>query len=156
MKLNAGKTNLLCVSSAVSFRPKTYINAGTEVIISGTGCRLLGFHFDSTPGVGAHVRQILKKVRYRVWASHNLKRLGLCPSGLINVYLSLVRPCFDYACVVYHSLLTKTQSEMLEAMQQKIMKIMKIIYGFDLSYCLCLERANIDSLSVRRAKLCEK
>ena len=69
------------------------------------------------------------------------------------MYVLLVRPCFDYACVVYHSLLTKTQSEKLERMQRKVMKI---IYGFEQSYQRCLSLAGIDYLSIRRVKLCER
>lgn len=51
--------------------------------------------------------------------------------ALIEIYKTLVRPCFDYSCVVYHSLLTKNLSEKLEK-QQRI--ILKMIYGFDVSY----------------------
>ena len=124
-----------------------------EAILSGRKCRLLGFYFDERPGAGAHVEEILRKVRYRTWAIHNLKRLDLSPPGLLNVYVSLVRPCFDFASVVYHSLLTRTQSDMLERMQRKFLKI---IYGFDVSYRTCLARAGLDLLSVRRSMLCER
>ena len=146
MVLNPAKTTLLCFSAATSYSVKTFIEHDNKLILSGKKCRLLGFHFDSSPGVGAHVEEILKKVRYRTWALHNLKRLGLCPAGLLNVYTSLVRPCFDFACVVYHSMLTKNQSNKLERMQSKIMKI---IYGYEESYSRCLGRAGLDLLSVR-------
>ena len=32
--------------------------------------------------MGAQVRAILKKVRYRTWSIHNLKRLGMSSEGL--------------------------------------------------------------------------
>ena len=155
MRLNASKTTMLCISAARSFKPVTYIELGDsgDVVVSGREMKLLGFHFDSSPGVGAHVEEILKKVRYRTWALHNLKRLGLCPAGLLNVYTSLVRPCFDFACVVYHLMLTKNPSNKLERMQRKIMKI---IYGYEESYSRCLGRAGLDLLSARRSKLAEK
>ena len=81
MRLNPKKTVLLAFSAATSYDVKTFINCEDELILSGGKCRLLGFHFDGRPGVGAHVEQILKKVRYRTWAIHNLKRLGLSPPG---------------------------------------------------------------------------
>ena len=115
--------------------------------------KLLGFNFDTRPTVDAHVAVILKKVRYRTWSIHNLKRLGLCPAGLVNVYVSLVRPCFDYACVVYHSLLSKTLSESLEKQQRRILKI---IYGFDVSYTTALARSGLERLDVRRSVLRER
>ena len=94
---------------------------GTEdIIVSGKCMKLLGFHFDHRPTVDANVSAILKKVRYRTWSIHYLTRLGMSPSALMIVYKKLVRPCFDYACVVYHSLLSKTLSESLERQQRKI------------------------------------
>ena len=115
--------------------------------------KLLGFHFDGKPSADAHVKVVPKKVRYRTWAIHNLKRLGLSPPALIMVYKSLVRPCFDYASVVYHSLLTKTMSEALEKQQRKILKI---IYGFDVSYASALKQADLERLDVRRCTLRER
>ena len=73
--------------------------------------------------------------------------------GLLKIYASLIRPCFDSAGDVYHSMLTKTQSDMLERMQQQIMKI---IFGFDTSYQQCLSKAGLDYLSVSRFNLCER
>ena len=112
MRLNPNKTSLLCISAARSYEPKTYINLsggegdGESVIISGKSMKLLGFHFNNNPSAEAHINAILKKVRYRTWYIHNLKRLGLSPAGLLVIYTSLIRPCFEYSSVVYHSLLT--------------------------------------------------
>ena len=92
-------------------------------------------------------------MRYRTWSIHNLKRIGLSPSLLIVIYKSLVRPCFDYACVVYHSMLSKRLSELLERQQRRILKI---IYGYDLSYEKALERAGIERLDARRSLLRER
>ena len=60
MRLNASKTTLLCISAARSFKPVTYIELGDsgDVVISGREMKLLGFHFDSNPSPGAHVRSI--------------------------------------------------------------------------------------------------
>ena len=82
-----------------------------------------------------------------------LKRLGMSAAGLLTIYKTLVRPCFDYACVVYHSLLSKTLSESLERQQRKILKI---IFGFEVSYSRALERAGIDRLDARRSLLRER
>ena len=114
--------------------------------------KLLGFHFDTQPTMDAHVAAVLKKVRYRTWSLHNLKRLGMSPLALITVYTSLIRPCFDYACVVYHSMLSKNLSEALEKQQGRIMKI---IYGFDVFYATALTRYGLDRLDVRRCTLRE-
>ena len=77
----------------------------------------------------------------------------MSPQALLTVYTSLVRPCFDYACVVYHSLLSKTLSDALERQQRKILKI---IYGFDVSYNTALARSGLDRLDARRCTLRER
>ena len=91
--------------------------------MSGRDLKLLGFHFDTSPTPTAHVKPILKKVRYRTWSIYNLKRLGLAKGGLVNVYRLLVRPCFDYSCVVYGPMLSKQLSESLKRQQKKIMRV---------------------------------
>ena len=130
----------------------TYIELGDsgDVVISGEGMKLLGFHFDSNPSPGAHVKSILRKVRYRTWIIYHLKRLGMSPPALINVYCSLIRPCFDYASVVYNSMLTANQSELLERQQRKILKA---IYGWDVTYQDALDRSNIERLNHSRQGL---
>ena len=72
--------------------------------------------------------------------------------GLINVYKSLVRPCFDYASVVYHSMFSKSLSEDLEKQQRRILKI---VYGFEISYRKALEKSGLERLDVRRSALRE-
>ena len=73
--------------------------------------------------------------------------------GLIDVYKSLVRPCFDYASVVYHSMLSKSLSEDLEKQQQRILKI---VYGFDVSYQKALEKSGLERMDVYRSALRER
>ena len=92
MKLNPKKTTLLCLSAAKTYKPKTYIRTGedNDIIISGSALKLQRFHFDSNPTAAAHVKAILKKVRYRTWSIHNLKQLEVSAAGLVNVYKALV------------------------------------------------------------------
>ena len=99
------------------------------------------------------MKSIFKKVRYRTWMIYHLKWLGMSPPGLLNVYRSLIRPCFDYASVVYNLMLTKTESEALERQQRKVLKI---IYGWDTSYAVCLEKSGLERLNNRRQSLVEK
>ena len=81
-----------------------------------------------------------------------MKRLGLSPLALVEVYKVLIRPCFDYTSVVYHSMLTAGQSELLERQQKKIFRV---IFGWDLSYERALERAGVERHNFRRQGLVE-
>ena len=92
-------------------------------------------------------------MRYRTWSIHNLKRLGLDPGALVDVYKSFVRPCFDNASVVYHSLLSKTLSEALE---KQLRRILKIICGFAVSYARALASCGLERLNQCRSALRER
>ena len=67
MRVNTLKTNVLCVSDAMSFTPVAYIEAGGEELASkpGSKFKLLGFIMSDRPTVRAHVDSILKKFRQR-------------------------------------------------------------------------------------------
>ena len=74
-------------------------------------------------------------------------------AALVTVYQVLIRPCVDYACVVYHPMLTSYQSEQLERQRRKILKI---IYGWDVTYESALSKAGLDRLNYRRQELVER
>ena len=92
MKINPSKNGLLCISAARSYLPRTFIDLGGGNFFSSKTVKLLGFTFSTTPIPEAHIQTILKKARYRSWQIWHLKRLGLSPEGLINVFRSMIRP----------------------------------------------------------------
>ena len=61
MKVNTGKTKMLCVSDALSFLPGSYISAEGEKITSwgrNNMVKLLGFHLSNHTGVSAHMEAL--------------------------------------------------------------------------------------------------
>ena len=76
-------------------------------------------------------------------------RIGVPPCDIILIYVSLIRSILEYACAVWHTGLTKAQSDDLERVQRRCLKI---IYP-DLTYRQALNLANIESLSERRHKI---
>ena len=91
------------------------------------------------------------KFAKRMWIIRHLKRAKIPPGKLILIYCSLIRPCFDYASVAYHSMITKGQSDALERMQSIALKT---ILGWNKSYRVCLEESGLEPLSRRRHKAC--
>ena len=59
----------------------------------------------------------------------------------------------EYAAPVYNSLITVKQSDELERLQKKCLKI---IYGWNAHYSECLSMAGITTLAERQASLFEK
>ena len=57
-----------------------------------------------------------------------LKRAAMSTVDLLRYYESVIRPVAEYACVVWHSSLTKDQSARLESIQRRALKL---IYGRD-------------------------
>ena len=152
MRVNCEKTQLLCVSSNVINSVKSYIRYKGSEIRSTDKLKILGFTFGSKPNVQAHVDALVYKFRSRLWALRHLRRSGMCQADLLFVYLSVLRPVLDFAVPAYHSLLTQTQSDKLEGLQ---CRALKIVYNCDLSYNAALTKSSITTLSERRRILVE-
>ena len=63
-----------------------------------------------------------------------------------------IRSVLEYACQVFHGGLTKEQSELLESIQKRALRI--IIP--QLSYAEALAELNLNSLSDRRENMCKQ
>ena len=146
MKVNESKTQVVCISAAKNAVVRSYINAN-ERITSADELKILGFWFSTTPGVSLHVQKTVKKFCKRLWSLRHLKRSGMSQDDLLFIYMSVLRPVIDFASIAYHTLLTKEQSETLEHLQKKVLKI---IYGYNVTYDDALERANIPRSENRR------
>ena len=65
--------------------------------------------------------------------------------------MTVIRPVIKYVLQVYHFGLTSAQSDKLEGLQRRSLKI---IFGFHWSYESLLEQSGLELLSERRYKLC--
>ena len=111
--------------------------------------KILGFHMDCQPTVGAHVQALRK----RYWILYHLRRYGFTEEELCKVYQTIIRPVADYCCVVYHSMLSDEQDELLYRCQAQALRC---IFGKDVTYQEIRRRAGVPTLRQRRIKLCDK
>lgn len=149
MVVNEAKTQLLCIHPQGS-NMSSYIRAPDaegERIVSGESLKILGFTFGRTPDVSVHTKQLIKGFIYKMWSMRHLKRSGMKQSKLLDVYKSVVRPTIDFAAPSYHCLLTKNQSEDIERLQ---LRCMKIVFGATVSYPTVLESGLVEPLYARR------
>ena len=65
-----------------------------------------------------------------------MKRSGVCNLDIIAVYCSLIRSVVEYASPVWHSGLTKNQSDLIECVQKRCLRI---IFP-ELSYSVAIHR----------------
>ena len=67
-----------------------------------------------------------------------------------------MRPILGYACQVWHSGLTVAQSDTLESVQKRALRIIIYADGINSDYQILLIIAGIDTLKDRREVLCER
>ena len=107
MKLNAGKTRLLCISPPLSYVPDPFIDDSKDDRITAVKeLKILGFHFNTEPNVKAHMAITQKKFLSRIWTLRHLRRNGFKPNELVRVYVSMVRPVAEYCSNIYGPLIT--------------------------------------------------
>ena len=154
MKVNPRKTQLVCVSAAIHSEVTSHVNDGEGGrILSQDSMTVLGFSFGSRPTMTEHVALVRRKYNARSWVIRHLKAAGVPNEDIIKVYAATVRSSIEYASVVYHTMLTTSQSEEIERMQRRCLKI---IYGFRVSYREALERSGIQSMKERRVQAFKK
>ena len=129
MSINPKKTQLLYISPN-SCETNTYVRYSGEVIRSSPEWKILGFWFDSNPGVGLQVTKMLSKARSRLFAMIKLRSSGMGQDDLLKSYTCFVRPILDYTCPTYYSQLTKDQADSIEQLQSRVMKtVFCILYS---------------------------
>ena len=60
-----------------------------------------------------------------------LRRSGIQPKDLVDVYIQRIHPIIEYACPVWHTCLTKGQSDLLETIQKRALNIIKPNLKYD-------------------------
>ena len=146
MLINCGKTQLLCISVDNGYAATTSIVAKGETISSQDSMKLLGFML-GTSGMSAQVDHIKRKFRHRFWSLIHLRRSGITGGHLYRLYTVFVRPVIETNSVVYHPMITKTQSEEIERLQKLVFRL---CFGPTASYRRETEQGRIKTLKARR------
>ena len=152
MKVNAAKTNLMVVSDGTYEALASIVDVDGNVLKSTSEMKILGFHFSSKPNMNAQVESIRKKMTARTWILTHLRHRGFSEADLVKVYKSCILPLHDYCSSVYHSSLTKMQTNLLERQQARALKA---IFGYEHSYRSLLETAEMETLHARRTRRAE-
>ena len=70
-----------------------------------------------------HIDHIYGKASKRLYFLTLLKRSGLSTRHLLTYYTSIIRPVVEYACPLWHNGLTIDQSNFLETIQKRALRI---------------------------------
>ena len=94
-------------------------------------------------------KNICSKDSKRLYHLKQLRRAGLSGGDLLMFYGSVIRPVIGYACPVWHSSLTVTDTAKIESIQRRAMRIIDP----SLCYDAACNKHHLDKTSVRRENL---
>jgi len=115
-----------------------------------TTFKLLGLIVNNALKWNDHVSAICSKASKRLHFLKLLKRAAMSTDELLHYYQTVIRPVLEYACVVWHSSLTKGQTAQLESIQRRAIKI---IHNNDKNL-VSQTLDKLSSLADRRDELC--
>ena len=150
MKINAKKTKEMLISfqKEPPAVPKISVNGS---MLERVDCvTLLGVKISNTLTWGPHVDHIVTKAQKRLFCLNMLRRSKVPPKDIVHIYCAKIRPVLEYACPVWHGGLTDEQSEAIEHIQERGLRI---AYPA-LEYLDALTIADIPSLMERRTNQC--
>ena len=81
-----------------------------------------------------------------------LNKFSVPPSHSLRIYTSFVRPYLEYACPVWHPGISREESEKIESIQKRALRI--IFKVGKVPYSLLLKKASLKTLEQRRISLC--
>jgi len=126
MKINYTKTTEMILGPLARQPPQPLSDgSGSECVFIEWAYhfKLLGINISHDMNWQAHIDAISHKAASGLHFLRILKKSGLKPHHLLNFYLTVIRPVLKYCSVVWHHGLTKAQSETLEAIQRRTLRI---------------------------------
>ena len=154
MKINIDKTKAMLFNQCrtVDFMPNLSLdNQDIEVVEQ---MKLLGVIITSDLKWSANTEFIVKKAFKKLWVLRRLKEAGANRNELIDMYVKIVRSIVELAVPVWHSSLMMDEIHDIERVQKCALRV---ILGDEYqSYPCALKTCNLESLEMRRDKLCTK
>ena len=156
MTLNNEKTCLLIVNFSVNhqFEPQIQIPGCQKSLNILSETKLLGYWLTEDMKTNRHIEHILKISYKRIWAISKLSKAGIHPKDIIHFFNVKIRSVLESSCPVFHSMITKEQSNDIERLQKILLRI--ILKDSYKSYEQACKSFAILTLEQRRKQLCLK
>ena len=152
MQINTEKVKVMEVYFGKSVLQQDNITMQGNKLESVKKMKVLGVVINDKLDWSDHVSYITAKANKRVYFLCLLLRAGIPKLEVLEVYYSLVRSVLEYAAEVWHGRLTKDQSEKIEHIQNRTVKL---IFPDEDHTDIC-QKHGIVSLKDRREERCEK
>lgn len=146
MKLNSKKTKEMLITFQQKPHLTQALHVNNTVIERVNHFKILGIWISDDLTWKHHINHLHTKASPRLYYLKQLRRCGLPIHDLVKYYRAIIRPLFEYASPVWHSSLTITDSETLEQIQRRALKIILP----NTSYDSALQITQLQLLSTRR------
>ena len=112
----------MCVFDAWFYLPSGFLYDSDETLTNDKKdpISVLGFRFRPCLSRVYHMLDIRKKMRRRFWTIINLRKRGFSEQELVEVYETFTRPVAENCDVVFHSMLSDEQTELIENLQNHV------------------------------------
>ena len=154
MKINQKKTKLMLFnqSKGLDFMPDFTLSGQNIELVEET--KLLGVTLRADLKCSSNTETMVKKANKRIWILRRLKNLGASLPDLIDVYTKQIRSVLELAVPVWHSSITQQERTDIERVQKSVLHV--LLGDSYTSYEYALTLVNLESLELRREKLCLK
>ena len=156
MTLNSDKTCLFIVNFTKNhqFLPNIQIPGILKNLNVIPETKLLGYWLSEDMKTDKHIKYLLQIAYKKMWAISKLSKAGISITDIIHFFNIKIRSILESNCPVYHSMITKEQSDDIERLQKILLRI--ILKDNYISYHLACKHLNIQTLEQRRSDLCLK
>ena len=154
MKINKAKTNIMLFNTSrkYDFPPELTLPGSTNYLNVVENTKLLGIRLTTNLRWSDHTSYLCKRAASKFWMLRRMKILCIDPSIIVDFYFKEIRSICEMACQVFHSGLTKQQSQDIENIQKKSLKI--ILGNLYSNYEEACTLLNAEPLSDRRITQC--
>lgn len=149
VRLNPTKCSIMHVAFCKTPPPLLDFTLCNDILKEVSTMKLLGVTIQSDLKWNNQVSSMISRAGSRLYMLRRLKQFRLPAADLVTVYTGFVRPLLEYACPVWHSSLTTAESNMIEQIQKRALRM--IFPGR--SYTEALLNADIVDLASRREEL---
>ena len=153
MKINEKKTKTMFFNNKQKDGEALYQCKGKQ-LEQVESYKVLGYHLQSNLRASEHVDKMIAKVNHKLWSLRIL--MQNCNDFEIGkqFHVTWIVPVLEYCAPVWHGILTQKQSDKLEAIQKKALRI--ILRKRYLNYDNALDILKLKPLHLRRKNLCLK
>ena len=126
MKINADKTKTMNIDFSLNQRdpPAVVLKMAPQQNRPTCTFKLLGVILSDDLSWGPRVEYLHSKCSQRLYLLTLLKRAGVSNHDILKIYLAMIQYILEYACPVWHSSLTKTQTDWLESIQRRVTQLL--------------------------------